>query len=149
MFGNNELQRLYLFDSHSRDPHGRNIQDGTSVLLRFKNMLDLSKYIISTYFAPPLTSLQYEIHFVSILIDNLSFSQKTLKAFQRKGSGKKSVRGYFPSINSENSIGDLVYSSQCVVFVIKDVLNSLASVQECSVHVTLYIRLFILLLTHL
>ena len=96
---------IYLFDSHSRDPYGRIIQDGTSVLLRFKNMLLLSKYIISTYFAPPLTSLQYEIQFVSILMDNLSFSQKTLKAFQRKG--------YFPSINSENSIGDLVYSSMC------------------------------------
>ena len=74
---------IYLFDSHSRDSHGRHIQDGTSVLLRFKNMLDLSKHIISTYFAPPLISLQFEIQFVNILMDNLSFSQKTLKAFRR------------------------------------------------------------------
>ena len=61
---------------------------GTSVLLRFKNMLDLSKHITSTYFTPPLISLQFEIQFVNILMDNLSFSQKTLMAFRRKGNSK-------------------------------------------------------------
>ena len=76
-------------------------------------MLDLSKYIISTYFAPPLTSLQYEIQFVNILMDNLRFSQKTLKAFRRTGNSKKRVQDYFPSINGQNSIGDLVHSSVC------------------------------------
>ena len=60
---------MYLSNSHSQDRHRRHMQDSRSVLLRLKNILDLLKYIISTYFAQPLTSLQYEFQLVNILID--------------------------------------------------------------------------------
>ena len=84
MFGNKELERLYiyLFDSHSRNHHGRHVKRFCSVLLRLKNIFYFRKYIISTYFPPHLTSLHCEIQFAKILMDALSFSQKTLKVFR-------------------------------------------------------------------
>ena len=40
---------FYLFDSHSRDHRGLSVPDGTSVLLRFKDLFEIEKYIQVAY----------------------------------------------------------------------------------------------------
>lgn len=42
-----------------------------------------------------LSSLQYEIQFVKLLMDNLSCSQKNLKVFRRQWNSKKCARLHF------------------------------------------------------
>ena len=39
----------YLFDSHSRDERGLSVVDGTSVLIKFKHLYELEKYLQVTY----------------------------------------------------------------------------------------------------
>ena len=40
---------FYLFDSHSRDHRGLSVPHGTSVLLRFKDLFEIEKYIQVAY----------------------------------------------------------------------------------------------------
>ena len=40
---------FYLFDSHSRDYRGSSVPDGNSVLLRFKDLFEIEKYIQVAY----------------------------------------------------------------------------------------------------
>ena len=78
---------VYLFDSQSRDAKGRHVPDSHSVLSRFINMLGLSEFINSTYFSPPMTSLQYETQLLKTLIDiytNLMLSVLLLKTIVLK-----------------------------------------------------------------
>ena len=39
----------YLFDSHSRDESGFSLVDGTSVLMKFRNLYELEKYSLLAY----------------------------------------------------------------------------------------------------
>ena len=56
---------IYISYSHIGDHHGRHIKDSSSILLRFKNMLDSLKYIMSTFFAPHLKfNLSRESQFI-------------------------------------------------------------------------------------
>ena len=72
---------VYLSDCHSRDAYGRHVTDGHSVFLQFNNMSDHSKFNFSASFPPPITSLQYEIQFLKIIIDNLTLMQSAFTRF--------------------------------------------------------------------
>ena len=39
----------YLFDSHSRDGRGLSVVDGTSVLMKFRDLYELEKYLQVAY----------------------------------------------------------------------------------------------------
>ena len=39
----------YLFDSHRRDERGLNAADGTSVLMKFRDLYELEKYLQEAY----------------------------------------------------------------------------------------------------
>ena len=51
----------FLIDSHSRNSSGKPDPEGFAILLRFQNVVDLSKNIIDTYDRLG-SSVQYEIH---------------------------------------------------------------------------------------
>ena len=78
-------------------------------------MLDLSKFIISTYFSPPMTSLQYETQLLKILIDNPNLMQSTFTQFRRQYSSLKrkcnapvSIRNQSQVLNAEKSVQNVL-----------------------------------------
>ena len=66
---------FFLFDSHSRASNGSISPNGTSILLKFKSLKDVRNYIIQTYLTDQgLQSLQYELQFVKVEIEQTSVS---------------------------------------------------------------------------
>ena len=91
---------VYLFDTHSRDAYERHVPDGYSVLLRFHNMSDLSRFIISTYSSLLMTSLQYEIQFFKIIIiNNQNLMQSTFTQFRRQHILKRKYNAPASTVN--------------------------------------------------
>ena len=63
---------VYLFDSHSRDERGLTVADGTSVLLKFKNLLEVEKYMQVTYLEyRDIQRMYFQLQFVCINFDNI------------------------------------------------------------------------------
>ena len=63
----------FLIDSHSRNSNGMTDPEGSAMLLRFQNVVELSKYIIETYDRIG-SSLQYEIQ--QLLVETNGIPEK-------------------------------------------------------------------------
>ena len=60
---------FYVFDSHSRDSEGFQTPNGTSVLLQFRTLSRVEKYILDAYLQGKSKHLQYEIQYINIGVD--------------------------------------------------------------------------------
>ena len=58
---------FFLFDSHSRDSEGRIVANGTSVLLRFRSLTAIEKYITYNYMTSE-HSLPYEMQYIAFTL---------------------------------------------------------------------------------
>ena len=66
---------FYVFDSHSRDSESFQIPNGTSVLLRFRTLSRVEKYILDAYLQDKSKNIQYEVQYVNIGIDKTEASE--------------------------------------------------------------------------
>ena len=62
----------YLFDSHSRDERGLVVEDGQSVLLKFRDLLQVEKYIQVVYLEfRDSQSEFFQMQFVKVTVSNI------------------------------------------------------------------------------
>ena len=74
---------FYLFDSHSRDEQGLSVAGGTSVLLKFSDLMEVEKYIQVFYLEyRSLEQSDFQLQFVYVNIDRILRS-KILCDYQR------------------------------------------------------------------
>ena len=83
--------KFYLFDSHSCDGRGFCVSDGTSVLLRFRNLSEVERYIQVAYLEfRDIQGLYFQLQFIKIDITPRIKSAITLsynrirKSYQKK-----------------------------------------------------------------
>ena len=63
---------FYLFDSHSRDEQGLSVAGGTSVLLKFSDLMEVEKYIQVFYLEyRSLEQSYFQLQFVYVNIDRI------------------------------------------------------------------------------
>ena len=60
---------FFLFDSHSRDSNGLLCENGTVVLLKFRSLLALEKYLLEVYVKNGDTML-FDLQYIKILSHN-------------------------------------------------------------------------------
>ena len=74
---------FYLFDSHIRDERGLRVDPGTSVLLKFRDLTEVEKYIQVFYLEYRCIEQSYvQLQFVNINIDRV-LSSNMLNHYQR------------------------------------------------------------------
>ena len=75
----------FLFDSHSRDKDGKICENGLSVLLKFRSLNAVEKYVKEIYFTSNnLNVLIYEIQYIRININSISASTICISHNKRK-----------------------------------------------------------------
>ena len=79
---------FFLFDSHSRDSNGIPCENGTAVLLKFRSLLAIEKYLLEVY-VKNIDSMLFDLQYIKLLSHNevdfqLNNSVKTVKACKRK-----------------------------------------------------------------
>lgn len=63
---------LYLVDSHSRDDMGLPAADGSAIILKFANLVDLTNYITYVYHGNAESETQYDIQFIQVSCENIT-----------------------------------------------------------------------------
>ena len=61
-----EQSTLFLFDSHSRESNGLPCENGTAVLLKFRSLLAIEKYLLEVYVKKSDTML-FDLQYIKIL----------------------------------------------------------------------------------
>ena len=86
-----ENKFFYLFDSHSRDTQGVQCNDGTSIVLKFKDIFEIKKYLRHAYLTScNKTKLWFQLQFFKCTCeDDGSELISTFKSYQRKCSNLK------------------------------------------------------------
>ena len=69
-------QNVFLFDSHSRNKEGSFVESGTSILLAFKSLSDVEKYIKTEYAKHILnfSDTQFDLQYIKIITESTSAS---------------------------------------------------------------------------
>ena len=80
-----QTEYFYLFDSHARDLHGMPDPNGTAVVMKFKNILDLEQYLYSV--SMELHTNLFEI--VPLQLNKHAASQTIAKSIRDKEYQKK------------------------------------------------------------
>ena len=67
-------QNVYLFDPHSRDKNGLFIPNGSSILITFKSLTDVEKYIRTEYSKHILnfSNTHFDLQYVRVVIETAS-----------------------------------------------------------------------------
>ena len=86
-----ENKFFYLFDSHSRDKQGVQCDDGTSVVLKFKDIFEIKKYLRHIYLTScNKTKLWFQLQFFKCICENdESELISSFKSYQNKCSKLK------------------------------------------------------------
>ena len=86
-----ENKFFYLFDSHSRDKQGIQSNDGTSIVLKFKDIFEIKKYLRQVYLTESnQTKLWFQLQFFKCLCENdKSELISSFKSYQNKWSSLK------------------------------------------------------------
>ena len=72
---NNIQSLIYWFDSHSQDEHGLSVVCGTSVLLKFRNLSEVEKYIHIAYLEyRDIQRLYFQIQFLRVNLSSAEIS---------------------------------------------------------------------------
>ena len=80
-----QTEYFYLFDSHARDLHGMPDPNGTAVVMKFKNILDLEQYLYSV--SMELHTNLFEI--VPLQLNKYAASKTIAKSIRDKEYQKK------------------------------------------------------------